>query len=64
MNDKTEIRNATGPLGGTKTNADKTPIKEVVESGKPVAEIRNATGPLGGTKKNSDGTPIQEVVKK
>ena len=59
---KTEVRNKETFLG-VNENKDGSPIKEVVEDGKPVAEIRNKETFLG-INENKDGSPIKEVVSK
>ena len=59
---ETKVRNAEDLLGGTTTNADGTPVLEVVKDEEVVATIKNAEDLLGGTTTNADGTPVLVVT--
>jgi len=64
MADDTEIRNKESIITGTETNADDSPVQEVVKDGEVIAEIRNKESIITGTETNADGSPVKEVVSK
>src|SRR5437667_10173391 len=60
-----EIRNRETFLGIGDTNADGSPVKEVInDEGDAVAEIHNRETFLGIGDTNADGSPVKEVVPK
>jgi hypothetical protein len=58
----TKVRNDEDLLGGTRTNADGSPVKEIVQDDEVVAKIHNDEGLLGDTEANADGSPVLVVT--